>query len=191
MSVWRPRIEIGRIIREIRERLGMTQRDLAEHLGSPGSQSQVSLWERGRHRPAPDTLRQIAGLADEDLSVFQRPAGDLDRPGEVESSSDLFAGEKPVSLEYFDAPQLAGAPERLLGMLVRRAGLSRVARALLTDNLVGAAYSIALEDRWDRDELRRLDRLRDLFMREAPRAPGRARRSAEAGRQPHPEKKHN
>lgn len=72
MYDWGSRAEIGRMIREIREALGMTQGEFAHALGIPGSQSQVSLWERGRVMPVTDTLHAVAELGGGSIGMFTK-----------------------------------------------------------------------------------------------------------------------
>ena len=71
MPKWLPNSEIGKRIREIRKRLGLSQQALAALLGAPGSQSDVSRWETGKTRPSYETLAAIAALVGEDVSIFQ------------------------------------------------------------------------------------------------------------------------
>jgi len=52
----------GELIREIRERLGLSQRELGERLGVAGSS--VSRWERGRRRPDHGIVERIQHLPD-------------------------------------------------------------------------------------------------------------------------------
>ena len=48
----------------------MTQGEFAKALGAPGSQSQVSLWEKGRVTPSLETLERIAKLVGWDVDAF-------------------------------------------------------------------------------------------------------------------------
>ena len=50
--------ELSSVIREIRERYGLRQRDLAEAVGT--SRSTVSLWERDERTPSPLYLDRLA-----------------------------------------------------------------------------------------------------------------------------------
>lgn len=64
------RPQVAREIRRIRGRLGLSQEGFAAALGMPGSQAQVSKWERGAVAPAEGTLRQIAKLAHVSPELF-------------------------------------------------------------------------------------------------------------------------
>lgn len=64
------RVRVSQKIREIRNDLGMTQKQFAEALGAPESQGQVSRWENAAVVPEEDTLRKIAELADKPEDYF-------------------------------------------------------------------------------------------------------------------------
>ena len=65
------KVRVGQKIKELREeKLRKTQAELAELLGAPGSQSQISLWEGGRVLPAEGTLAKIAVISGVDLNYF-------------------------------------------------------------------------------------------------------------------------
>lgn len=51
---------IGARMKELREGLGLTQRELAEKLPGKTEGKDISRWENGKHRPSPDTLAAIA-----------------------------------------------------------------------------------------------------------------------------------
>jgi hypothetical protein len=64
-------------------------------------------------------------------------------------------------------PSPDGSPaEQLMYALGVRAGLRRMARELTTKDLITAAYTIALDDRWPPDEMRKLDAWRDAILAE-------------------------
>ena len=62
MPETRPR-EIAKLIRETRQRLGLSQEKFARKLGV--SFQSVNRWENGRTKPLPLALRQIKTLLDE------------------------------------------------------------------------------------------------------------------------------
>ena len=65
---------IGRVIRDARDRCGLTQSQLAERLGT--HQSRVHYWEKGAHPPPRDDLPKIAevlGLTVEQLILDPEP----------------------------------------------------------------------------------------------------------------------
>lgn len=55
----------ARNIKTFREQLGMSQSQFAAGYGAPGSQSQVSQYERGKRRPTEQTLRRMILLGRE------------------------------------------------------------------------------------------------------------------------------
>ncbi|MCK4592919.1 helix-turn-helix transcriptional regulator [bacterium] len=58
--------EIGKRLKELRERFGFTQRDLARHFTGTGSlgaaQTRITNWETGRYVPSVSYLVQLAGI---------------------------------------------------------------------------------------------------------------------------------
>lgn len=72
MPVWLPADELGREVRRVRERLGMSQTAFADALGlkAPGGQTIVSRWEKGRGVSG-ESLEKIATLAGEPVEIFQ------------------------------------------------------------------------------------------------------------------------
>lgn len=82
---------MGSRMRERREELGMTQRQLADLVGGATDGNQVSKWERGANRPTDPTLEKLAGALQVEVSYFHTspPAngtGDL---------MNAFSGEEP------------------------------------------------------------------------------------------------
>lgn len=59
----------GKRVKEIREMLGMTQQEFAEHVGV--ALSSVANWENGRSAPSRMAIRSIEGM-----SVVGRPVVD-------------------------------------------------------------------------------------------------------------------
>lgn len=68
---WLPNEVIGEKIEEIRKRAGKSQHALAEYLGMPKGQPEISRWERGRLRPSFERLHQIAALEGMGAEIFQ------------------------------------------------------------------------------------------------------------------------
>ena len=66
---------IGGRIKELRDELGLTQRELADALPGKTEGKDVSRWENGKHRPGPDTLGHIADVLD--TTVADLHAGPL------------------------------------------------------------------------------------------------------------------
>lgn len=88
-GAWRSKEEMGRMIREIRERRNMSQQQLAEHLGMPHGQADISRWERGVAPARLDKLPAIAQLVDRGVEIFQRGREfDLDR--DLNAAQNIF-----------------------------------------------------------------------------------------------------
>ncbi len=60
--------ELGRVVRQARERLGMEQGDLAARVGV--GQQAVSTWERGKSRPRRAMVRAVAATLQVDEEVL-------------------------------------------------------------------------------------------------------------------------
>lgn len=57
-----PTTALGERLREIRITAGLTQPELAEHLGYRSGANRVSDWEIGKHIPSLPLLERIAGV---------------------------------------------------------------------------------------------------------------------------------
>jgi transcriptional regulator with XRE-family HTH domain len=59
-------LEIGKRLKELRERFGLTQRDLARHFSGTGSlraaQTRITNWETGRYAPSVSYLLQLSDI---------------------------------------------------------------------------------------------------------------------------------
>jgi transcriptional regulator with XRE-family HTH domain len=62
---------IGANLKAARKGAGLTQRQLAERIGTDSFQ--VSRWERGANRPQDDTMQALAAALGIDLAVFYEP----------------------------------------------------------------------------------------------------------------------
>jgi transcriptional regulator with XRE-family HTH domain len=60
----------GFVLRELRQRAGLSQRELAERIGS--TQSAVARMEKGEAEPKLCTLRKLADALNQDLHVHVR-----------------------------------------------------------------------------------------------------------------------
>jgi transcriptional regulator with XRE-family HTH domain len=98
---------IGARIRERRDELNLTQRELADLIPGKADGNQVSKWERGEHRVSDDTLEHIAAALQTDVAYFIAPAP---RAG----SPDLMG-----TLREADATQLDRI-ERMLSEVLQR-----------------------------------------------------------------------
>lgn len=63
--------QIGRNLKRARVARGLTQRELAEMIGTDSFQ--VSRWERGANRPKDDTLHALGEALAVQLSSFYEP----------------------------------------------------------------------------------------------------------------------
>lgn len=75
-------MEAAALIRAVRKRRGLTQRELARAAGT--SQPVISAYEGGRRNPTHTMLRKLVAAAGEELVVTTRPiASDLPPPVDV------------------------------------------------------------------------------------------------------------
>jgi transcriptional regulator with XRE-family HTH domain len=81
---------MGARIRERREELGMTQRELADAIPGKADSNQVSKWERGGHRPSDSTLEHIA------KALKVTPAYFMVSPATAAGSGDLMEKFSPA-----------------------------------------------------------------------------------------------
>lgn len=84
---------MGARIRELREKAGLTQKELAELIPGKTDSTQVSKWERGKNRPLDDTLEHIARALNCDVGVFHasepEEASSPDLMGALTTPGDL------------------------------------------------------------------------------------------------------
>ena len=91
------------LVREARERAGLTQQDLATRAGVP--QSTVSVYERGIRIPTLPTLERLLRAAGFTLEAELMPAGpDVQRNGailvDLLELADRLPSERPRHLSY-------------------------------------------------------------------------------------------
>ena len=111
----RLRSELRLVIRRARERMKLSQEELAKLLGT--SQSQVSDWERGRNEPGASVLLAVAELANTSIDELRTggPATVLRRLERLEDEVEqLVTGtsEDGVQLEADDVTERLEAVER-------------------------------------------------------------------------------
>lgn len=70
-------LDVGALVREVRDFAGLTQRELANRLGT--QQSSVSAWERGHDVPRVDTLGRILTVCGFEADLTFRRHDDVDR----------------------------------------------------------------------------------------------------------------
>lgn len=73
-------MEIGEVIKELRMKQGMTQKELGDRCGA--SVNTVSLWETGKTYPPKGTLGKICRALGENVSYLLAKAGEDDVPEE-------------------------------------------------------------------------------------------------------------
>ena len=86
------------LIREVRDIAGISQRDLAEHLGT--KQSVVSRWERGLDVPRIDTLARILRACGFDGELRFRRHDDVDR-GQIVHSMRSTPAQRAQNFQGF------------------------------------------------------------------------------------------
>lgn len=137
---------IGARIRQRREELGLSQRELAEALPGKSDGNQVSKWERGKHRVGDDTLDAIAEVLRCDVSYFHMPEPEsgtadlmgalstevrlLDRLDEIDAKLErLLASSMPIDPEHLSPEQARHAAELLAPQLLAAAQALQRAQA--------------------------------------------------------------
>lgn len=102
---------IGGRMAELREQLGLTQREVAELLPGSTQGSDVSRWETGKHRPAQETLPHIAKALK--TTVADLHLGPL---AKRKTPKKLKNGDNPFSeLGAKDSADLAELREEIAG----------------------------------------------------------------------------
>jgi len=103
--IWLPLGRIAAIVREIRQRCGMTQLRLAEELGV--AQPQVSQWESGMARPDFTLLEAIARLDGRDGRIFFAPEDGSPAPrpvAAIDSDSEFWAQYRAIQAADMPEP---------------------------------------------------------------------------------------
>ena len=100
-------VDVGGLVREVRLRAGLTQADLARHVGT--TQAVVSRWERGAEVPRIDALARVLRACGFEADLVFRRRDDVDR--------DQIAGA------------LALSPDERLESIVETTRLLGLARA--------------------------------------------------------------
>lgn len=151
MSVWRwlPKDRLSQRLRDLMEANGWTGERLAELLGIPGSQAQVSRWTTGRVRPQERTLRRIAELAGVPITYFQEEAGEN---GEAAGGGAEDVDPVQELMDELSDP----AAVRAYGPL-----------GLTVDQVMRGAMEHATRNGWGPEQLARLSALRETLNRNA------------------------
>lgn len=153
---------VGRRIRALRERAGLTQEDLAERMEV--SRQAVSKWEANLSRPSAENLIRLAKLLDVDLAeLIGTPQSREPRPPEqavpqeqTEQSAPQAQAEQaetagptqtapeaaPVSLTTEAAPQAPCPPEKRANQAAQAAPPQKRAHRRLTKVLAAAAVLV-------------------------------------------------
>ena len=87
----------GRLI-ELREKRGLSQRDLAEKIGVPPGT--VAMWEKGRRNPKHESIENMANALLCDVEYLM---GVTNVPLTLQPQSDIFAGLSAKEKELFIA----------------------------------------------------------------------------------------
>jgi transcriptional regulator with XRE-family HTH domain len=118
---------MGARIKDRREELGMTQRQLADQVGGATDGNQVSKWERGSNRPSDAKLERLAVALKVDPSYFHTPpplreTGDLMGAFDGETQLDRIEGMLEALVEHFELrvptpSEVADETERVMQQL--------------------------------------------------------------------------
>lgn len=153
MSLWPfvPQPRLGREIREARTGKGWSQSKLAAAIGMPGSQSQISGYERGETVPTDETVHKIAGALGVPLERFMEERNAYGA-GSAPHDSEEETDDVQELIDTLSAP----ASVRVYGT----AGVS-------VDAVMRGAMQHALDLGWDSDKLARLATLREILIQKA------------------------
>ncbi len=97
------RSQLGRLIRDNRVRLGLSQRKLGELVGK--RTSTISRWEKGERCPGPDSIHELVRVLGIERQTLQSLAGYV-----LESDWYTWIFSQPGSTK--DVPPTATEPER-------------------------------------------------------------------------------
>jgi len=117
---------IGSRMAERRGELDLTQREVAERMAGSTQGSDVSRWERGKHRPEP--LAEIAKALETTVAdLISGPLADRKEPETISPGTDLFESLRPDP----SLAEVAGAVDALMTEMVatRTQLLARIERA--------------------------------------------------------------
>lgn len=116
---------IGRTIKEGREKLGISQSDLAHKLGV--SQPMISNWENGNTKPNDDTLRKLSAILGSDqlgtgfeLSVWLRSR--REELGLSRAELGKKAGISPLTVYFIENGQTESPQENTISRLEKVLG---------------------------------------------------------------------
>lgn len=71
-STERVRKTIGAVILSARKKKGMTQKELADALGTVGTAAAISSWERGRNAPSEEDLALLSAILEVPIDDFYK-----------------------------------------------------------------------------------------------------------------------
>lgn len=74
------KIELGKTIKECRNRTGLTQKQLADKLGK--AESSIRMWELGKNKPSPEAIGQLSEILNVPYFALMMKAGYLDQRDE-------------------------------------------------------------------------------------------------------------
>lgn len=83
---------------ELRNAKGLSQRDLADMIGVPPGT--LAMWEKGKRNPKEESIENLAKALSCDINYLK---GISDKPFEVKTEEDIFAGLSPKERKLFEA----------------------------------------------------------------------------------------
>lgn len=86
-------VRMGRRIAQRREELGLSQNDLARLMPGKVGAQQVSKWERGLHKPHPETLEHLAKALQTTVAHFMLDEPQAGTPDLMGKLADVENGE--------------------------------------------------------------------------------------------------
>ncbi len=102
-------MKIGKQLREIRMRKGLTQREIADQLGIP--YQMISQYETGRRCPKIETAKRLASILDIDISVLANDNKDQFVENDLTELKELL---KVAGISYRYLSKVTGIPLRTL-----------------------------------------------------------------------------
>jgi transcriptional regulator with XRE-family HTH domain len=167
---WKSDEEIGEVIRDIRKRCGFTQQRLADELGMPSGQADISKWESGKGgRPGYEALEGIARLAGKDVSIFQEARSIDRRVWDLLDNFKPFAQTGRSSAYEVDERQgPIGEAERWLNSIVAPDMLRRLAGTPTYLDVLYAAHDTVARRQWPAERKTAVQALLNQMIEDAP-----------------------
>jgi transcriptional regulator with XRE-family HTH domain len=113
-------LEIGKRLKELRERFGLTQRDLAQHFAGTGSlraaQTRITNWETGRYVPSVSYLLQLANIFQVSLDwlITGKEAGKVSKTSSLPLIERIPEDQQGSIQNLIEKATLVNVPQEML-----------------------------------------------------------------------------